>query len=65
MRKAVIEDRDQSIAFLAAHPLCIWSAQKQEEILKGRHLDQGRSSVRPPAPKDDNADLLAALSSMA
>ncbi len=64
MPNAVIEDWDQFRAFLAAQPLCKWSAQKQREIAAGTHRDRGRSSIHPP-PKNDNADLAAALSSMA
>jgi hypothetical protein len=65
MPNAVIEDWDQFMAFLAAQPLCKWSAQKQREIASGMHSDRGRSSIHPPPPKNDNADLAAALSSMA
>lgn len=63
--KAVVEDWDQFRAFLAAQPLCQWSAQKQQEIAQGLHGERG-SPIRPPAaPKNDNADLAAALASMA
>jgi len=65
MAKAVIEDWDQFMAFLAVQPLCKWSAQKQHEIASGMHSDRGRSAIHPPPPKNDNADLAAALSSMA
>jgi hypothetical protein len=65
MPNAVIEDWDQFYAFLAAQPLCKWSAQKQREIAAGMHSDRGGSGIRPPPPKNDNADLAAALSSMA
>ena len=66
MPNAVIEDWDQFNAFLAAQPLCKWAAQKQQEIVTGKQSDRGRSSVHPPSPpKSDNADLAAALSSMA
>jgi hypothetical protein len=65
MPNAVIEDWGRFEAFLAAQPLCKWSAQKQQEIASGVRSDQGRSSVHSPPPKNDNADLAAALSSMA
>ena len=66
MPNAVIEDRDQFNAFLAAQPLYKWAAQKQQEIAAGKHSDRGRYSVQPPTqPKSDNADLAAALASMA
>lgn len=65
MPKAVIEDWNRFSAFLSAQPLCQWSAQKQHEIDTGM-ISLGGSSIRPPpAKKDDNADLMAALSSMA
>lgn len=65
MPNAVIDDWTQFTAFLAAQPLCQWSAQKQQELAAGLHND-ARSNVRPPpAKKDDNAELAAALSSMA
>lgn len=62
MKQAVIEDWDKFSAFLAAQPLCKWSAQKQQEVAMGMHLGGG---MTPPPKKDDNADLVAALSSMA
>jgi hypothetical protein len=65
MSNAVIDDWDQFEAFLAAQPLCKWSAQKQQEIASGKHSGRGQSSIHPPHPKNDNADLAAALSSMA
>jgi hypothetical protein len=65
MAKAVIEDQEQFMAFLAAQPLCKWAAQKQREIDSGMHAGHARSPVRPPAAKNDNAELAAALSSMA
>jgi hypothetical protein len=65
MSNAVIDDWDQFMTFLAAQPLCKWSAQKQQEIASGKHTGRGRSSIHPPQPKNDNADLAAALSSMA
>ena len=65
MPTAVIEDWDQFNAFLATQPFCVWSAQKKHELATGMHSDRGRSPVAPAPKKDDNADLLAALSSMA
>ncbi len=66
MPKAVIEDWSHFNAFLADQPLCQWSAKKQREVAAGLHSNQGHSSIHAPAPqKDDNADLMAALSSMA
>lgn len=65
MPHAVIEDWDQFTAFLAAQPLCQWSAQKQREVAMGMHSGRERSAIRPPAPKSDNADLVAALAAMA
>lgn len=60
MPAAVIEDWDRFRTFLAGQPLCIWSAQRKQEI-----IDRDRGVVPAPAQKNDNADLLAALSSMA
>jgi hypothetical protein len=65
MPKAVIEDWGQFVAFLAAQPLCKWSAQKQQEMARGMHSERRGSAIHPPAPKNDNAELAAALSSMA
>lgn len=65
MPNAVIDDWDKFEAFLAAQPLCQWSAQKQQEIAAGLHDDRSRTSGQPPAKKNDNAELAAALSSMA
>lgn len=65
MPKAIIEDWNQFTAYLAAQPLCKWSAQKQQEIASGKLSDGGRSSIHAPPKKNDNADLAAALSSMA
>jgi hypothetical protein len=65
MLKAVIQDWDQFAAFLAAQPLCKWSAEKQLEIASGRYVERSKTGVHPPAAKNDNADLAAALSSMA
>lgn len=63
MPNALVEDWDQFNAFLAAQPFCVWAAEKKREVAAG-----ARSSRRPSPelpPKNDNADLLAALSSMA
>jgi hypothetical protein len=65
MTTAVIEDMDYFKAFLAAQPLCKWAAQKQREIAAGVQTTRGRSTIHHPHPKDDNAELAAALSSMA
>lgn len=62
MKKAVIDDWDGFIAFLAAQPLCQWSAQMQQENALGMPRHGGAA---PPSQKNDNADLAAALSSMA
>jgi hypothetical protein len=42
--------------------LCQWSAQKQREMAMGVHFGGG---MAPPKKKNDNAELAAALSSMA
>lgn len=65
MTKAVIEDWDKFVAYLAAQPLCQWSIQKQHELAGGIPEKKGRSSIHPPPAKNDNAELAAALSSMA
>ena len=65
MPNAVIEDWDQFNAFLAAQPLCQWSAKKQSEIASGMHGKKDHSAIHAPPPKNDNADLAAALASMA
>ncbi len=65
MPKAVIENWSQFEAFLADQPLCQWSAKKQREVAAGLHSDHGSSSAHAAPKKDDNADLMAALSSMA
>jgi hypothetical protein len=65
MPNAVIEDGDQFKAFLAAQPLCKWLAEKQNEIARDPQMGHRAASVIPPAPKSDNAELVAALSSMA
>jgi len=64
MRNAVIENRDEFKKFLATQPLCKWMAQKQQEVASGMHDGRGGGAVHAP-PKNDNADLMAALSSMA
>ena len=65
MPSAVITDLDQFKAYLAAQPLCQWAAKKQYEIAAGILSEHGRSSIHAPPPKNDNAELAAALSSMA
>jgi hypothetical protein len=66
MPNAVIEDWDQFRAFLASQPFCAWSAQKQREVAMGMHTGRGGVHAAAAAPaKDDNADLMAALASMA
>jgi hypothetical protein len=67
MAKAVIEDRDALYAFFATQPLCKWLAKKQQELVSGTHHDRGGAGIHQPAtnPKNDNAELAAALSSMA
>ncbi|MEW6164876.1 MAG: hypothetical protein AB1642_07420 [Pseudomonadota bacterium] len=64
MPHAVIENWDQFSAFLAAQPLCKWSAQKQQEMARGMHSERS-SAIHSPPPKNDNAELAAALSAMA
>lgn len=66
-RTAVIEDWDEFIAFLSAQPLCQWSIKKQREVSSGMHHDnKGRSIMHtPPKVQSENAELAAALSSMA
>lgn len=64
MPSAMIEDWDRFNAFLAAQPLCVWAAEKrQQQMAAEAQRERGRSA--PARPKDDNAELLAALSSMA
>ena len=65
MPTAVIEDRDQFNAFLAAQPFCAWAAQKKRQLAMGANVGRGRPSIIQPPPKNDNADLMAALASMA
>lgn len=66
MPKAMIEDMDRFKAFLASQPFCRWSAHKEQEIAMGIHRDhRGASGVHLPPPKNDNAELADALSSMA
>lgn len=65
MSKAVVEDWDAFRAFLAAQPLCQWSAQKQRDIDSGKVQLPGLASIHVPQKKNDNADLAAALASMA
>lgn len=65
MPKAVIENWSQFETFLAGQPFCQWAAKKQHEIAAGLHDSRGGSSGHAASKKDDNADLMAALSSMA
>jgi hypothetical protein len=65
MPKAVIENWSQFEAYLADQPLCQWSAKKQREVAAGLHSNQGHASIHAPPKKNDNADLAAALASMA
>lgn len=66
MRNAVVENPDQFYAFLASQPLCKWSAQKQREMATELRSDQGSHTIpHAPKPKDDNADLAAALAMLA
>ena len=64
MPNAVIHDQDQFFAFLAAQPLCQWLAQKQLAIASGQYDKRNHAALHAP-PKNDNADLAAALSAMA
>lgn len=65
MKKAVIDDWDGFSAFLAAQPFCQWAAQKEYELAHSMHF-AGGPIVQPQAPKkNDNAELAAALASMA
>lgn len=64
-KTAVIDDRSQFIAFLSAQPLCQWCARKEQDIASGKLDLSAASTVHAPKPKNDNADLAAALSSMA
>ena len=63
MTNAVIDDIEKFKAFLATQPLCQWAAQKQHELDQG--LTHKSSAAANKKAKDDNADLAAALSSMA
>lgn len=65
MPKAVIEDLDQFRTFLSSQPLCLWAAQKQHEIEMGLHSDGRKPPAHSRPPKNDNAELAEALSSMA
>ncbi len=65
MPKAVVENWDEVYAFLAAQPLCQWAAQKKKELAAGQHSGHGRQSIHAAPKKNDNADLAAALASMA
>lgn len=63
MARAVIENWDQFAAFLASRPLCQWCDKKQQQTAEGL-LDENGKPLKKPK-KDDNADLAAALASMA
>lgn len=65
MRNAVVENPDQFYAFLAAQPLCKWSAQKQREIATEVRSDKSGHTAHASKPKDDNAELAAALALLA
>jgi hypothetical protein len=65
MRNAVVENPDQFYAFLATQPLCKWSAQKQREVATQIRSDQSGHTIHAPKPKDDNAELAAALALLA
>jgi hypothetical protein len=65
MTRAIIEDWDGFTAFLAAQPLCQWSAQKQRDVASGKLPSKGHAAQQGAAALDDNAALVAALSSMA
>lgn len=64
MPQSIVEDMEQFKAYLAAQPLCQWAAQKEREIASGAHGDGSKKSGKSQQ-KSDNADLAAALSSMA
>jgi hypothetical protein len=65
MAKAVIEDREALEEFLANQPLIRWAAKKTQDIASGK-VELNKGIVQPvEKKKDDNADLLAALGSMA
>lgn len=65
MPNAVVHDMEGFTRFLSTQPLCRWSAQKQEEFAAWMAEGGGASGAKPSAKKNENADLLAALSSMA
>jgi hypothetical protein len=67
MKKQVVDDWDRFCAFLASQPLCKWTAEKEREVVANLEMVgtapvPSRSSAKK---KDDNADLMAALASMA
>jgi len=64
MPQSMIEDKDRFYAFLAAQPLLKWLDQKQHDPGAGMYSG-GKRSPAHPASQNDNADLAAALSSMA
>lgn len=61
--KSVVDDWKQFEIFLASQPFCKWCLQKEREMA----LRESRPSTggAAAAGKQDNADLLAALASMA
>lgn len=71
MAQAVIEEWGQFADYLAAQPLCVWARQKQQKIDAGLIRETGggpihaTAKVPHDAPKNDNAELAAALASMA
>lgn len=65
MADAVIDDWEQFTAFLAAQPLCRWAAHKQQDLAAGRDSGAKSRGIHTPEKKADNAELAAALASMA
>lgn len=65
MPNAVVENWDDFKTFLSAQPLCRWSAEKQQQIASGSLPVRSSGMEKSAAAKDDNADLVAALSAMA
>lgn len=63
MPKAMVDDWKQFEAFLASQPFCQWAWQKEQEM--ALREKSGNSGKPASSKKDDNADLLAALSAMA
>lgn len=65
MPQAVIEDWNQFKAFLSAQPLCRWSAEKHHQLAQGLTARPANGPATAQPRGNDNADLAAALSSMA